>query len=41
MELAEDDIDELVEFWTLPDEERKLRVSKRGATALAFASSVC
>jgi len=37
MELAEGDIDELIEFWTLLDEDRELLVGKRGASALGFA----
>jgi len=37
MELAEGDIDELNEFWTLLDEDRELLVGKRGASALGFA----
>ena len=31
------DVDELIEFWTLLDEDRALLVGKRGATALGFA----
>jgi hypothetical protein len=31
------DIDELIEFWTLLDEDRALLVGRRGATALGFA----
>lgn len=34
---AESDIDELIEFWTMLDEDRKLLVGKRGANALGFA----
>jgi len=37
MEMSEDDADELVEFWTLLDEDRGLLVGKRGAVALGFA----
>lgn len=37
MELAEGDIDELIEFWTLLDEDRELLVGKRGGSALGFA----
>ncbi len=37
MELAEGDVDELIEFWTLLDEDRELLVGKRGANALGFA----
>ncbi len=37
MEMSEDDADELVEFWTLLDEDRGLLASKRGATALGYA----
>jgi len=37
MELAEGDVDELIEFWTLLDEDRALLVGKRGASALGFA----
>jgi len=36
MELAEGDIDELIEFWTLLDEDRALLIGKRGASALGF-----
>ena len=31
------DVDELIEFWTLLDEDRALLAGKRGATALGFA----
>lgn len=31
------DVDELIEFWTLLDEDRPLLAGKRGATALGFA----
>lgn len=31
------DVDELVEFWTLLDEDRALLSGKRGATGLGFA----
>ncbi len=37
MEPAGFDVDELIEFWTLLDEDRVLLVGKRGATALGFA----
>jgi len=37
MEPAGFDVDELIEFWTLLDEDRDLLVGKRGATALGFA----
>ncbi len=37
MELAEGDVDELIEFWTLLDEDRELLIGKRGASALGFA----
>lgn len=37
MEMSEDDADELVEFWTLLDEDRGLLAGKRGATALGCA----
>ncbi len=37
MEHVAVDVDELVEFWTLLDEDRELLVGKRGASALAFA----
>lgn len=37
MEMSEDDADELVEFWTLLDEDRRLLVGKRGASALGCA----
>jgi hypothetical protein len=37
MEMPEDDAGELVEFWTLLDEDRGLLVGKRGATALGCA----
>ncbi len=37
MEMSEDDADELVEFWTLLDEDRGMLVGKRGAVALGFA----
>ena len=37
MEPAAVDLDELVEFWTLLDEDRELLVGKRGGSALAFA----
>jgi len=37
MEMSEDDADELVEFWTLLEEDRGLLVGKRGATALGCA----
>lgn len=30
-------VDELIEFWTLLDEDRPLLAGKRGATALGFA----
>lgn len=32
-----DDVGELVEFWTLLDEDRELLEGRRGATALGFA----
>lgn len=35
--MAEGDADELVEFWTLLDEDRGLLAGKRGATALGCA----
>jgi len=31
------DVDELIEFWTLLDEDRELLAGRRGATALGFA----
>lgn len=31
------DVDELIEFWTLLDEDRPLLAGKRGGTALGFA----
>ena len=37
MEMPESDADELVEFWTLLDEDRTLLGGRRGATALGFA----
>lgn len=37
MELTADDPDELIDFWTLLDEDRELLAGKRGATALGFA----
>lgn len=37
MERPAVDLDELVEFWTLLDEDRELLVGKRGGSALAFA----
>ncbi|MDN5794523.1 MAG: DUF4158 domain-containing protein [Intrasporangium sp.] len=37
MELPEDAADELVEFWTLLDEDRRLLAGKRGASALGCA----
>jgi hypothetical protein len=37
MGAATGDVDELIEFWTLLDEERELLAGKRGATALGFA----
>ena len=37
MERSSCDLDELVEFWTLLDEDRELLVGKRGATGLGFA----
>jgi len=37
MEMPESDADELVEFWTLLDEDRALLGARRGATALGFA----
>lgn len=37
MELADGDVDELIEFWTVLDEDRDLLAGKRGATALGFA----
>lgn len=37
MDMSEDEADELVEFWTLLEEDRGLLVGKRGATALGFA----
>jgi hypothetical protein len=37
MEVPESDVDELVEFWTLLDEDRALLTGKHGATALGFA----
>jgi len=36
MEPAEGDVDELIEFWTVLDEDRDLLAGKRGATALGF-----
>jgi TnpA family transposase len=37
MEPAGVDVDELIEFWTLLEEDRPLLAGKRGATALGFA----
>ncbi len=37
MEHLTDDVDEMVEFWTLLDEDRVLLEGRRGATALGFA----
>ena len=37
MESSAGDVDELIEFWTLLDEDRDLLAGKRGATALGFA----
>jgi hypothetical protein len=37
MDAAAGDVDELVEFWTLLDEDRALLVGRRGAPALGFA----
>src|SRR5665811_658860 len=37
MELAEGDVDELIELWTVLDADRGPLVGKRGATALGFA----
>lgn len=37
MDLTADDPDELIDFWTLLDEDRELLAGKRGATALGFA----
>jgi hypothetical protein len=37
MELARVDVDELIEFWSLLDDDRPLLAGKRGATALGFA----
>ena len=37
MEPTAVDVDELIEFWTLLDEDRALLAGKRGATALGFA----
>ncbi|MQA81611.1 MAG: DUF4158 domain-containing protein [Streptosporangiales bacterium] len=37
MEVPEGDVDELVEFWTLLDEDRALLTGKHGASALGFA----
>ena len=37
MEIPESDPNELVEFWTLLDEDRALLAGRRGATALGFA----
>ena len=37
MEPTEVDVDELIEFWTLLDEDRELLAGKRGSTALGFA----
>src|SRR4051812_6101731 len=37
MESVSDDVGELVEFWTLLDEDRALLGGRRGATALGFA----
>jgi len=37
MEPASVDVDELIEFWTLLDEDRVLLAGRRGATALGFA----
>ncbi len=37
MEMPESDADDLVEFWTLLDEDRALLGGRRGATALGFA----
>ena len=37
MEAAAVDMDELIDFWTLLDEDRQLLVGKRAANALGFA----
>lgn len=37
MEMQEVDADELVEFWTLLDEDRGMLAGKRGATELGCA----
>ena len=37
MEPTAGDVDELVEFWTLLDEDRELLGGKRGASSLGFA----
>jgi hypothetical protein len=37
MEPSAVDVDELIEFWTLLDEDRALLAGKRGATGLGFA----
>ena len=37
MEPTEVDVDDLIEFWTLLDEDRELLAGKRGSTALGFA----
>jgi hypothetical protein len=37
MDPASGDVDELIEFWTLLDEDRVLLAGRRGATALGFA----
>src|SRR5664279_1948869 len=37
MEPTAFDVDEMIEFWTLLDEDRALLAGKRGATALGFA----
>lgn len=37
MESSAGGLDELIEFWTLLDEDRELLVGKRGSTALGFA----
>ena len=37
MEPTSGDVDELVEFWTLLDEDRELLGGNRGASSLGFA----
>jgi hypothetical protein len=39
MGLTAVDVDELIEFWTLLDEDRELLAGKRGATALGFGTA--